>query len=91
MSFYYSDEWVKVQTCNDKLVVQHERKERRVQSKSSFSSFSGFTSPVVLPTDILARGEFSSQPGFSGYKPHEMSKHHDGSRPPPNFDQFRFM
>ena len=58
------------------------KKEKRVQSKCSSSSFSGFTSPLAVPIDYLPSGDYSSQSGPCGYKPQEFSKYRDVSPTP---------
>ena len=68
---WLSEDLVKLQAYN-KLAIQCERRrERRVQSKFSSSSFSGFMSPLTAPFDSPPSGEFPLQSGPSGYKPHE--------------------
>ena len=43
--------------------------------KSSFSSFTEFTSPLAVPLDFPPSGKFSLQPGPSGHKPHQVEYH----------------
>ena len=42
------DEWSRVQACIDDLQRQHERKERRSKSSSSFSGFDPEDRPVLI-------------------------------------------
>ena len=52
----WTDErWEKVSAYHEKLAIQHEKKrERKVLSKSSSSSFSGFSFLRILPIPLAS-------------------------------------